>query len=720
MSISNDFLFEIGVEELPPKSLVDLESALVINVANGLKNAALEHANITSFATPRRLAILIENLAAQQPNRIIEQRGPSLSAAFSSDGTPTQACIGFAKACNVPVEKLERITTDKGSWVGCKITKIGAETKQLMPEIISNALKKLPIPKSMRWGEGKLSFVRPVHWLVMLHGAEIINCEILGVLASNKTYGNRFHHLDAIIITAPKNYEKILQKHKVIASFDKRKEEIVRQIAEAKADYGIPIVDENLLDEVTGLVEWPRAIVGSFATKFLHLPQEILILCMQKQQRYFPITDDEKQNLAPYFIAIINIESKNPANVIKGNEKVLRARLTDAEFFYNIDSKFTLDSYFDHLKAAVFQTNLGSLYDKTLRLADIAFNIAQKINANSYHAKRAAELSKADLMTSMVGEFPELQGIIGYYYALKQKEPQEIATALKEQYLPKFAGDTLPETDIGCALALADRFDNLIGVYCLNKLPTGEKDPFGQRRAALGILRIILKKKLPLDVRELLHIALKNYRDQIENFDDIVAKNYLIPSEEREIKMSMLLPDMVKNAFEFVLERMRVIFAERGISANVFAAIINAKDREGKTPAQPLDIEKRLEAVMYFLSLPEAQALSIAHKRVSNILANASYDRQSNFDEKLVEIPEETELFKQLTAKSTLIYNLGAKASYKEALIELAKLKSPIDNFFDKVMVMAENIKIRTNRLILLDELHGLLTYVADIALLQI
>lgn len=722
MSNAYNFLFEIGVEELPPKNLSNLEAALITNVAKELKNAALSFENIESFATPRRLAIAVKNLIDKQDDRIIEQRGPALKAAFDKDGAPTAACIGFANACGTAVENLEKITTEKGAWVFCKVNKIGETAEKLLPQIISQSLKNLPIGKYMRWGVGNFSFARPVHWILMLYNNKIINCELFGVAANNKTYGHRFHFPQAITVSNTDQYEEILHKHRVIAAFDKRKEQIRQQILSAEADYGQPIIDEDLLDEVAGLVEWPQIIVGKFDARFLNLPPELLILVMQKQQRYFPLIDSESKKLAPYFITISNIESKNPAHVIKGNENVIHARLADAEFFYNNDARYTLDSYSDHLKEAVFLANLGSLYDKSLRMLDIAFNLAQKINANSYEAKRAAELSKADLMTTMVGEFPELQGVIGYYYALRQNEPEGIAAAIKEQYLPRFARDILPQTDVGRVLALADKLDTLIGAFCLNKIPTGEKDPLGLRRAALGILRIILESKLDLDLKACLHLALKNYRDQIENFDDnVIAKNYMIPSEEAETRIPTLLQEIVTNTFNFILERMRVLCVEtEGIQTNIFTAAINAEDKDRNKPTRPLDIIKRIQALKYFIALPEAEALSIAHKRVNNILANTTFDHNRTFDELLSDSIEEKELFQQLNQASIQIYRLGETSLYQDALSELTKLKPYIDHFFDKVMVMVDDAKIRNNRLVLLNKLRQLFAYVADIAALQL
>jgi glycyl-tRNA synthetase beta chain len=718
MSEVRDFLLEIGTEELPPISSINLSHSLQeIFVAN-LKNAGLTFIEneTKSFLAPRRLGIFIKSLSSAQESQEIEQKGPSLKIAFNEDGSPTQAALGFAKSCNIAVEKLEQKTFGKETKLVCKIIKSGESWQTLLPKIVSETLKKLPLPKAMRWGSSDFSFVRPVHWLLMLYGTDIVSAEIFGKTSSNKTYGHRYHHPEEIIITNANEYENTLEKWGyVIPNFVKRKNLVKQKIQEVVIDSGTPLIPEELLDEVTNLVEWPIAFIGKFSDKFLNLPPEVLTLVMEKQQKYFPLLDDNDQVLAK-FIIVSNIDSRNPESVISGNENVLLARLTDAEFFYDIDAKFSLDSYRNKLNEIVFQTGLGTLDEKTVRIKKIATLIAEKLGANVLHVNRAAELAKADLQSTMVLEFPELQGITGYYYALHQNEPKEVAIAIKEHYLPRFAKDELPQTIAGSIIAIADRIDTLVGVFALKKLPTGEKDPFALRRAALGIFRIVLEKNLNLNLKELFSFAMQSYRMQLENFDELILKNYQIPSEDVDETADDVASEIVELLLTFMFERLRGIFmADEKTSMNDFNAVL------AKRPANPLDFRKRLDAVLYFKTLPEAEVLSSLQKRVNNILQKAKEEslwQEKNCEEKLLHEAAEKDLFLCTKKTGAVVNALYANGDYQNIMINLAYLKPVINNFFDHVMVMIDDKKIRANRLALLNELQKLLTCVANIELI--
>lgn len=711
-----DFLLEIGTEELPPNALPELRDALSQHLIILLAKAGLPHGEVTAFATPRRVAIIVQQLAVKQSDRTVEQRGPSVTAAFDAAGKPTEACRGFAKSCNVTIDDLAQKTDEKGSWLVFNSTKKGKTSQELLPEIVAQALKKMPIPRMMRWGQGDASFVRPVHWILMLHGNEVIPATIMNIASGNKTYGHRFHHPEAITISAPDQYEDALKKQGyVIADFDKRRALIKKNVLEIATKIGTPLIEENLLDETTSLTEWPVALLGEFDQRFLKLPPEVLLLSLQKQQRCFPILDKDGK-LLPYFITISNIESKQPESVIQGNENVIRARLTDAEFFYRTDMQFPLSSYLERLKKTVFQTDLGNVYDRTLRLADLAGDIANKIGADVVDTRRAAALSKADLMTTMVGEFPELQGIMGYYYASAQAESESVAKPLRELYLPRFAKDILPETLAGCALALADRFDFIVGIFSIGKAPTGEKDPFGLRRAVIGILRIIIDKKLELDLLELVEKSIGFYRKQLEKYDQIIEKNYQVPSEEQAKTIAELIDILKEKIMGFIFERLRSWYGEKNIPAHIFKAVKMHKPLITK----PIDFDKRVFAVQRFHSLPEAQTLVIAHRRVNNILASAKIKSGIKFNSKLLTEGPERELAERIVATMEIIKTLRANNQYQEALTTLAKLKSSIDYFFDNVMVMDEDPKLRDNRLLLLQQLQALLSCVADISQLVI
>lgn len=688
-----DFLVEIHTEELPPKALQRLAASFLQEVQSQLKQAELSFDSAHSFATPRRLAVLVKKLNEKQVDSIIERKGPALTAAFDANGKATPACEGFARSCGVTPEKLITIKNAQGEWIGFQQKVKGKSAQALLPVIVQQALSSLPIPKRMRWGDNAIEFVRPVHSVIMLYGDKVVPAEILGLHTDRKTRGHRFLSKGWVSIASPATYLKSLENKFVLADFEQRKEHIREQayaiVKKTLGENAKVVIQENLLDEVTGLVEWPIAVCGNFDNDFLTVPQEALISAMQDHQRYFPIVDQDNK-LLPHFVAISNIKSKIASHVIHGNERVLRARLADAKFFYDTDKKIKLADRVEILKGIVFQNKLGTLYDKSQRLAELAFDIAEAIETSAVKTKRAGLLTKTDLTTQLVGEFPELQGIAGYHYALAEGLPNEIAQALYEQYLPRFSGDKLPETKIGCALAIADRLDTLIGVFGINQAPTGDKDPFGLRRSALGVLRILIEKKLDLDLQPLLQKALHRYANQLEN------------------------KAVVQHVLTFMLDRLKPWYLEQHISADVLAAV-NALNI-----TRPYDMHLRIQAVQTFKKCPEAAALSIANKRVSNILSK--YEEKiiaHEIDVGLFEHDAETKLAEQLKAQRDHVVSLSRSGKYAEVLTHLATLREPVDIYFDKVLVMTDDKARRENRLLLLKNLRELFLHVADIALLQ-
>jgi glycyl-tRNA synthetase beta chain len=679
---TKNFLLELGTEELPPKSLPKLSASLVDGINKELQQAGITFTAIKPFAAPRRLAVLITDLAATQPDRHIEKRGPALAAAFDANGQPTKACEGFLRACQASAEQL--IQRDGYVWFNGE--EKGKTTVSLLPAIIQQAIQQLPIAKRMHWGNYDAEFVRPVHWIVMLYGNTVVPSTLLDHQASNITYGHRFHHPQAITLTHADDYEAALLAANVVADFAKRRDTIQQQIiAAAREVQGQAIIEEDLLNEVTALVEWPVALRGHFDERFLAVPQEALISSMQGHQKCFAIVDAQ-HNLLPYFITISNIASKDPQRVITGNERVMRARLSDAEFFYTTDLKQPLTYYAELLKNVVFQAQLGTLHDKAQRIIALAEVIAEQLKSNIDYASRAASLCKADLMTSMVGEFPELQGIAGFYYAKHTGEPAEVALAIKEHYLPRFAGDELPTTLSGCAVALADRLDTLVGIFGINQIPTGEKDPFALRRAALAILRIIIEHELSLDLHALISKAYANYAS--------------LPNQ-----------DTISQVFNFITERLRAWYIDKQIPVGIFAAVAAVK------PTQPFDFHRRVLAVNHFCQLPEAEALAVANKRVSKILEKENQHINSEaINTALFEHDAERKLYEALNQSQVQI---TGDMNYQQVLNNLAALRQPIDTFFDQVMVMVDDINIRHNRLVLLSKLRNMFLQVADISLLQ-
>ena len=686
---TRDLLLEIGCEELPGKQLVTLITNLVASIKVELNNAELAYQSITQYSTPRRLAVIITGLIEQQPSQQIEKLGPSVNDAYHSDGTATAACLGFARSCGVDVTALTVKKTNKGERLCHRVECPGRKTIEVLPELINKAIDNMPKPRTMRWADYDVAFVRPVHWVVLLFGETVIPATILTKKTSNITYGHRFHYPHAIQLTSANDYvEKLAKIGFVIVDGNKRKAMIKAQAhALIDSDQQV-IIDAELLDEVAALVEWPIAQIGQFDAQFLTVPKEALISAMETHQKCFPVVDKNEQ-LQPYFILVSNIESKNQQKIIEGNERVIHARLSDATFFYEQDSKHTLESRTIMLTKVVFEKQLGTLAQKSKRIASTASHIAKLLKQDQVITKRAGLLSKCDLVTEMVYEFPNLQGIMGYYYATNDGETKECALAIKEHYYPRFSGDQLPNQLIGCALAIADRLDTLVGIIGVNKIPTGDKDPFALRRAAVGLLRLLIEKQLPLDLMKLLHQATKTYQKDLPNVD------------------------VVTQTFEFCYSRLKTYYQEQGVHTKVFNAVA------ARQPTQPLDFHYRIQAVQHFQQLPEADALSAANKRVSNILKQTVLKNTIKLDSVLLQQGEEKNLAHCLEQTKTNTQALYQSNRYTEILSNLANLKQPIDQFFDHVMVMVDDEKIRNNRLALLSNLRFLMTQVADIALLS-
>jgi glycyl-tRNA synthetase beta chain len=687
---AQDLIFELGTEELPPVALKKLSAALESEFISGLKKAGLEHGPVISHAAPRRLALLVEGLATRQPDRRIEKRGPAVQAAFDSEGNPSKAAEGFARSCGTSVDKLSRLKTDKGEWLAYQIEEKGKAAADLLPEIAENALNRLPIPKRMRWGSSEAQFVRPVHWLLFRHGDEIVPCTLLDAEAGSVSYGHRFHHPEAISIQTPSEYaDKLESEGKVIAHFATRRENIKAQVEKvAETLGGRADMDDALLDEVTALNEWPVAITGSFEKRFLEVPPEALILTMKKNQKYFPLFDKEGR-LMNHFITIANIDSPRPEVIAQGNERVIRPRLADAMFFWEQDGKRKLEDLVESLKSVVFQKDLGSMHEKTHRVAALARWIAEQNHADPSLAERAALLSRCDLMTNMVGEFADMQGIMGRYQALRDGEPEEVALALEEFYLPRYSGDRLPVTPTGIALALAEKTDTLMGIFGIGMKPTGDKDPFALRRAALGLLRIIREHSLTIELDALL--------------------------QQAEATLGTLIKDagtrdQVK---QFLMDRLKVLLADEGMDSRLFEAVAAVK------PTTLPDLDARIQAVRSFLDLPEAESLAAANKRIRNILKKSDDAIPDQVDKSLLREDAEQALFTTLEEMEQKVSPLLERKDYGAALKALAGLRQAVDPFFDDVMVNVDDTALRTNRLALLKNLSGLFLQVADISLLQ-
>ncbi len=685
---TRDFLLEIGTEELPPKSLFALARALADGLAAGLDGAGIEHGAIEWFATPRRLATRIGSVAEQQPDQEVKRLGPAVAAAFDASGRPSKAALGFAASCGVAVEQLQQVDGPKGKVLQYVGVKRGGLSTRLLPELLGNALKELPIVKRMRWGAGTEEFVRPVHWVVMLFGSEVLEAHVIGVKAGRESHGHRFHAPGAITISSPARYADELRTHgKVVVDVIERRELIhsgVTKLAESLG--GTAVIQPELLDEVTALVEWPVPLAGRFEERFLALPQEVPIATMQDHQRYFPVRDGNGK-LMNHFITVANIESLDPAKVRDGNERVVRPRLADAAFFWETDRKRALHERREDLKQVTFQNQLGSLFDKSTRVAALALLISKAIGGDPVAVQRAAELAKCDLLTLMVGEFPELQGLMGRYYAEHDGESAAVCTAIEQHYWPRFAGDALPAAATGVAVSIADKLDTITGIFAIGQKPSGTRDPFGLRRAALGILRICIERSLDLDVRLLIDSALR--------LQPIASNN--ATAEE---------------VWSYLMERLRSSFLEsdaNGITTEMFDAVL------GSNPRSPLDIHMRLQALRDFLALPDAAALSSANKRIANILRKAEGLSTPVAAERLAD-GAERQLFAQLVAMEQEVNPLFQRREYAAALSRLAGLRQAVDAFFDGVMVMAEDTALRNNRLALLQRVRGLFLQVADLS----
>lgn len=686
----NDFLVEIGTEELPPKALKHLLKSFSSTLYRELDVAGLAHnrAEARIYASPRRLAVLLSDLVVAQADRTVEKQGPFVAQAFAADGTPSPAAQGFAKSNGVTLEQLERAPSEKGERLVFRATEKGRSAVELLPALVEKALQELPIPKRMRWGARRAEFVRPVHWLVMLYGSEVVDCEILEQKAGRNTRGHRFHAAGELTLAKPSDYSAVLRNHFVEPCFKVRRDKIVAQVEKlAESLGGKAVIERDLLDEVTALVEWPVALAGKFEQRFLQVPQEALISSMSEHQKYFHVVDANGK-LLPHFITVSNIESTAPEKVIDGNERVIRPRLSDAAFFFNTDLKTPLAGRREKLKTIVFQAELGTLFDKSERVAKLAAYIAEKIGGNEVWAQRAGALSKCDLVSNMVQEFDTMQGIAGSYYAQHDGEPAEVAAAMQEQYLPKFAGDAVPQTLTGCALALADRLDTLVGIFGIGQIPSGSKDPFALRRASIGVLQILLQRGLNIDLRDVIAAAHSNFSVSLKN------------------------ADVQNQVLDYIIERMRALCLDDKISAETFNAVA------AKQLSVPLDIQQRVLAVHHFTQLPEAASLAAANKRVSNILNKSAADVavSSTVDTALLQEAAEKTLAAALAEKQQQVAPLFAQRDYSGTLSALASLREPVDAFFDGVMVMADDAALRNNRLALLAQLRALFLQVADIS----
>lgn len=686
---TQNFLVEIGTEELPPKALKTLATSFSDNVEAELNQAGLSFDKIEWFAAPRRLAVKVLNLATQQPSKEIEKRGPAVSAAFDAEGKPTKAAEGWARGCGITVEQAERIATDKGEWLVHRAKIEGQPTKNLLNDIVANALAKLPIPKPMRWADKTVQFIRPVHTVTMLLGDELIEGEILGVASARTIRGHRFLGEKEFEIQHADQYPQLLrEKGSVVADFNERKAEILaKSQAKATALGGVADIEESLLEEVTSLVEYPNVLAAKFEERFLAVPAEALVYTMKGDQKYFPIYDKDGK-LLPHFIFVSNINPEDPTAIIEGNEKVVRPRLTDAEFFFKTDLKQKLVDRLPRLETVLFQQQLGTLKDKTDRIEQLAGEIAKQIGADEAKAKRAGLLSKCDLMTNMVFEFTDTQGVMGMHYARHDGEDEEVAVALNEQYMPRFAGDELPKSLVASAVALADKFDTLTGIFGIGQAPKGSADPFALRRAALGALRIIVEKNLPLDLEDLVKKSVALFGDKLTN------------------------QNVVADVVDFMLGRFRAWYQDEGIAVDVIQAVL------ARRPTRPADFDARVRAVSHFRTLDSAEALAAANKRVSNILAKADAAIGEINLTACVE-PAEKALAEAVLALRTEVQPLIAQGDYTSVLDKLANLRAPVDSFFDNVMVNAEDPVLRQNRLAILNTLQGLFLQVADISVLQ-
>jgi glycyl-tRNA synthetase beta chain len=689
--MSSDLLFEIGSEELPSGAVWPLADALANNVITGFAKAGLHHGNVRRYASPRRLAILVEGLQTVQESQNIVKRGPTYTP-LSEGETPSPALLGFAKSCGVSVSELTKLSTEKGEWWAYESTNPGKSTLELLPELLKDAIKGLPIAKPMRWGDGEEEFARPVHWAVLLFGNEVISAQILGIKTGSHSYGHRFHHPGSVEITTPHIYESLLKDAFVIADFKVRRQMIVEQVEALAKQYGYRAeMPEALVDEVTSIVEWPQALIANFESEFLQVPAEALIAAMQSHQKCFALRDAEGK-LVPHFITVANINSTQPNQVIQGNEKVMRARLSDAAFFFHQDKKQRLNDYRASTANVIFQARLGSLQEKTNRMELLIEELISPLQLNKKEAVRSTQLSKCDLMTGMVGEFPELQGLMGYYYALNDNEGESVAQSLNEQYMPRFAADDLPCSPLGLALSLVDRLDTLVGTFAIGEKPTGVKDPFKLRRHALAVVRMLIATPAPLSLSMLLQRTLQTYGNSLTLKD---------PNAMEELRI-------------FILERMNSYYQANEVPNDVVLSVRARQDD------WLYDVDKRIDALMTFLTMPESNILSAACKRVNNILQqSAGLINHKTIDSNLLREAAEKTLFDHIERTEALVMPLYSAKDYGAILTQLASLRAPVDAFFDQVLVMVDEPALKENRLCLLARLRTLLQGVADISLLQ-
>jgi glycyl-tRNA synthetase beta chain len=686
---TNDLLLEIGTEELPPKALLTLAQAFENGMRDAMQEQQLTFSKLQGFATPRRLAVLFSDLSGEQPDRNVEKLGPNVKAAFDKDGNPSKAALGFAGGLGVSVDDLGRKDTDKGERLAYSFTEKGKPLQALLQGMVDSVLASLPIPKRMRWGDSRSEFIRPVQWLTVLYGDEVLPLDVYGNQAGSESYGHRFHSEGPIKISKASDYENTLENNgRVIVDFAKRRKLIEKQLQDVATKTNAEVViSESLLDEVCGLVEWPVALMGNFDESFLRLPQESLISSMREHQKYFHLVDANGK-LLPHFITLSNIESKDPQQVVEGNERVIRPRLADAQFFYDTDRKTPLSDRVERLKKVVFQEKLGSIHDKCERIAALANYIGEQLDFDKQHISQGALLCKADLVSEMVGEFGDLQGIIGRYYAQADGLDDELAVAIEEHYLPRFAGDKLPSNPTAMALSLADRIDTIVGIFGIGQAPTGSRDPFALRRAALGVLRVIIEKELALDLKPLMAFAAKQHAQLSES-------------------------DADEQALSYVMERLRAWYSDQNIVTEHFMAV------HAQGISEPLDFEKRVKAVADFAASSSAPALASANKRVANILAKQDQAAiKDSVDAGLLQDEAEKVLAEAVSKCKTTIAPMLLSQDYAQALNELAHLKDPVDQFFDQVMVMADDPALQANRVALLKQLRDQFLLIADISLL--
>lgn len=688
-----DLLVEVGTEELPPKSLKNLMNAFGDGIEKHLSEARLGFDAVEAYASPRRLAVLVRNVARRQEDRTVELKGPPVKIAFDENGNPQPAALAFAKKCGVAVAGLSRETTDKGEWLAFSSIEKGQKASDLLGDVLQRTLSELPIPRRMRWGGSDDEFVRPVHWLILLHGKDVVKTKLFGISSGSRSRGHRFMSSGPIRVSEPAKYLAELQTEGfVLVDFAARRERIVAGVKQAAAEAGgKPVGDGDLYDEVTALTEWPVALTGRFDQEFLGLPREVINATLMNHQRYFPV-EDRNGNLLPAFVTVANLESKDPDKVREGNERVIAPRLADAAFFWKTDQETRLEDRRDALGRVVYQQGLGTLADRSNRLADLAKSICTSLNADAKEAVRAAELCKCDLQSGMVGEFPELQGIVGSYYAQADGESNAVSLAISEQYLPRFAGDQLPEGPVGQSLAIADKLDTLAGIFALGKKPSGNRDPFGLRRAALGIVRILVERKLDLDLESLIEKALL-----AQPVEDLDAK------------------ELSGELYAFIIDRMRSWYIDRrSVTAEMFEAV------RARRPSSLLDFDQRLVAVSAFVRLDSAESLAAANKRIANILRKSATGKKHKLDPAKLIDEAELELHSAMRSADDAIGPLMRKRAYTDALARLAELRAPIDRFFDEVMVMTEDKALQKNRLALLSDLRTLFLDIADISRLSI